>query len=256
MFNIHKFLCVLVGIFYLTISHANSTNIPSNFVYLKDIDPTIIQDIRYATNHNFIGRPIQGYETSECILTKPAALALTQVQQELKQSHLSLKVYDCYRPQMAVDEFIAWSQQTDDQKMKAEFYPKVNKSDFFKLGYVAAKSGHTRGSTVDLTIVSLPLTNSGTYHTGQKLIACFAPYLQRFHDGSIDMGTNFDCMDALAHNDNTTINLVAYYNRLLLKALMEKYGFNSYEPEWWHFTLKNEPYPNTYFNFPIKANIR
>lgn len=254
MSSFYKYLCLLIGIFYLTSGYAASTNLPINFVYLKNIDPTIVQNIRYATNHNFIGQPIKGYEAGECILTKSAALALSQIQQELRQSNLSLMVYDCYRPQMAVDEFIAWSQQPADQKMKAEFYPRVNKSDFFKLGYVAAKSGHTRGSTVDLTIVSLPYTDSEHYQADKKLIACFAAYRQRFNDGSIDMGTSFDCMDASAHNDNTSINLVAYYNRLLLKSLMEKYGFVSYEPEWWHFTLKNEQYPDSYFNFPIKPS--
>lgn len=228
-----------------------AVSLPADFVYLKNIDPTIIQEIRYATSHNFIGHPIAGYNAAECILTKPAASALAQVQKELKKSALSLKVYDCYRPQQAVDEFIAWSQQAEQQQMKAEFYPRVNKTDFFKLGYVAVKSGHTRGSTVDLTIVPIPTPPQQAYSSKQKLTSCFAPYSKRFADNSIDMGTGFDCMDELAHNDNMTIGATALHNRKLLKTLMEKYGFIPYQREWWHFTLKNEPHPYIYFNFPI-----
>jgi D-alanyl-D-alanine dipeptidase len=229
-----------------------ASTLPGEFVYLRTVDPSIQQDIRYAGYHNFIGRPIKGYEAAECILTKPAAEALHQIQMELKETSLSLKVYDCYRPQMAVADFIAWSKLPDQQQMKAEFYPRVNKADFFKLGYVAAKSGHTRGSTMDLTIVPIPTTKQENYQSGQKLTACFADYGQRFQDNSIDMGTGFDCMDILAHNDNENIDPVAYQNRLLLRYLMEKHGFSAYEPEWWHFTLKNEPYPKTYFNFAVR----
>ena len=226
--------------------------IPSHFVYLRQYDPSILQDIRYAQYHNFIGRPITGYRCNECILTQTAAAQLSKVQAELLKSGYSLKVYDCYRPQMAVNDFIQWSKDSTQQQMKKEFYPHVDKKLFFRLGYVAAQSGHSRGSTVDLTIVSLPILAQATYHIGQKLTACYAPYHQRFHDNSIDMGTGFDCMDKKSHAlHQQGISLVVYQNRLLLRHLMEKYGFVPYGKEWWHFTLKNEPYPNTYFNFPI-----
>ncbi len=246
------FLIIILGLLGFTCIQATPTQLPSGFVYLKDIDPSISQDIRYATAHNFIGHAINGYKAGECILTKPAALALAKVQQELRQANLSLKVYDCYRPQMAVDEFIQWSRQSQAQAMKAEFYPRVDKADFFKLGYVAEKSGHTRGSTVDLTIVPLPLQQGESYQPDQKLRACYAPYQQRFRDGGIDMGTGFDCMDELAHGDNQQVGPVAYHHRKLLAAVMDKYGFAPYPQEWWHFTLKNEPYPDTYFNFPVR----
>lgn len=245
-----KKLFYVIFIFLSFTAKGYATELPPGFVYLKEIDPTITQDIRYATNHNFLGRPVKGYETGACILTRSTALALARVQKELLQSRLSLKVYDCYRPQMAVDEFIAWSQRPDDHLTKTEFYPRVNKSDVFKLGYVAEKSGHSRGSTVDLTIGPIG-GESAIYLTEQPLIPCIAPYTQRFKDGGIDMGTGYDCMDELSHNDNLNIGPVAYYNRLLLKALMEKQGFSDYTPEWWHFTLKDEPYPNDYFNFPV-----
>ncbi|HVE44348.1 MAG TPA: M15 family metallopeptidase [Gammaproteobacteria bacterium] len=205
--------------------------LPTGFVYLKEVDASIIQDVRYFTTNNFIGRPIKGYEAAECILTREAAQALSQLQQQLLPQHLSLKVYDCYRPQTAVDDFIAWSEDENDQKMKEEYYPNVNKADFFALGYVAAKSGHTRGSTVDLTIVHLPV-NDGK----PKEMA---------------MGTHFDFMDELSHALSPKIHGKEKDNRLFLRSMMQKAGFEPYEKEWWHFTLKDEPYPDTYFNFPI-----
>lgn len=236
-------------------SGAQAQALPTGFVYLKDVDPSIVQDMRYAGYHNFIGRPIQGYFASECILSAQAAQSLHAVQSELKQSGLSLKVFDCYRPQMAVNDFIAWSKNPKDQQMKTEFYPRVNKKDFFKLGYVMAHSGHSRGSTVDLTIIAMPVRESSAYHPGQKLFSCYGPYQQRFHDNSIEMGTGYDCMDVLSHGDNHAINMIAYHNRILLKDIMTKYGFVPYPEEWWHFTLKTEPFPMTYFNFPIRAPI-
>lgn len=242
----------IIALILLAVS-ANAGTMPDGFVYLHDIDPSIQQDIRYAGSHNFIGHPIAGYETATCVLTRQAATALSQVQTALRAKQLSLKIFDCYRPQTAVNEFIAWSQQPDQQQMKAEFYPNVDKSDFFKLGYVAAKSGHTRGSTMDLTLVPLPVPASATYQPGQTLVNCTAPYQQRFFDGGIDMGTGFDCMDVRSHGDNRDISTQAQNNRALLKQVMEQYGFVPYSKEWWHFTLKNEPYPaDTYFDFPVR----
>lgn len=205
--------------------------LPAGFVYLKDIDPTIIQDVKYFTHDNFIGRPIKGYAAAECILTKEAALALSKLQQTLLPQKLSLKVYDCYRPQTAVDDFIAWSQDASDQKMKQEYYPRVDKADFFKLGYIAAKSSHTRGSTVDLTIVHLSVNNA-------KPI-------------DMIMGTNFDFMDELSHPLNSDILEEEKHNRMFLRTMMQEAGFEPYDKEWWHFTFKNEPYPDTYFDFPV-----
>lgn len=232
-------------------SVAKADNLPPGFVYLKTVDPSIVQEMRYAGFHNFIGRPVKGYEAGECILTREAALALKQVQNELRQSSLSLKVYDCYRPQMAVDDFIAWSRLPDQHQTKEEFYPRVDKADVFKLGYVAEKSGHSRGSTIDLTIIALPALKQAHYKPGQKLVSCFAPYHERFHDNSIEMGTGYDCMDELSHGDNTSVNLVAYHNRQMFRDVMGKYGFVVYPGEWWHFTLKNEPFAKTYFNFKV-----
>lgn len=225
--------------------------LPSDFVYLKNVDPTILQEMRYAGYHNFVGRPVKGYEASTCILTKQAAQALSLVQQQLLKKSLSLKVYDCYRPTMAVADFMAWSKDAKHVEMKKEFYPAINKADVFSLGYVAEKSGHSRGSTVDLTIVPIPTPKQTKYKIGQPLFACTASVTHRFRDNSLDMGTGYDCMDTLSYPGNTDITTRAYQNRMVLRQIMLKNQFQPYEKEWWHFTLDNEPYPQTYFNFRV-----
>jgi D-alanyl-D-alanine dipeptidase len=223
---------------------------PPDFVYLRDVAPTIVQDMRYAGYHNFIGRPIAGYEAGECILTRQAAKALAKVQAELEPLQLTLHVYDCYRPQRAVNDFIAWIKVPSDQTMKAEFYPRVDKSLFHQLGYVATKSGHTRGSTVDLTIERVPPRDPSPYKPGQPLTSCIAPWVARYHDGTLDMGTGFDCMDELSH-PGADVGHIAGTHREQLAHLMKKYGFKGIATEWWHFTLVDEPFPSTYFDFPI-----
>jgi D-alanyl-D-alanine dipeptidase len=246
-----KIIKIIVLFVYVTCI-SNIYALPPGFVYLKTVDPSILQDMRYAGYHNFIGKPIVGYESGECILTRAAATALAKVQAELKKSNLSLKVYDCYRPQMAVNEFIRWSKKPNDQQMKMEFYPNVNKIDFFRLGYAAQKSEHSHGSTVDLTLVAIPTPPSADYHSGDKLVSCFAAYGKRFGDNSIDMGTGFDCMDPRSFSASRAVSQIAHANRMQLRHIMQQYGFSPYGKEWWHFTLKNEPFPSTYFNFPVK----
>lgn len=226
--------------------------LPPGFVYLSDIDPSIIQEMRYAGAHNFVGKPIDGYEVNECILTKSAAYALAKVQKDLRHLSLSLKVYDCYRPVRAVTQFIAWSRDLRDQTMKDEFYPSVNKADFFSLGFVAERSGHNRGSTIDLTLVPIPTPAEPDYRPGQTLVACTAAYAKRYADNSINMGTGFDCMDDKSSTFSAAISVAALENRLQLRKLMKKHGFAPYDKEWWHFTLKQEPYPQTYFDFPVQ----
>ena len=257
MINLLKTILMVALSASLTVVLANNhCCLPNDFVYLKNIDSSIQQDIRYAGYHNFVGRPIDGYNVGECILTRRAAVALKAVQADLRKLGLELKVYDCYRPTRAVRDFMQWSKNPNDQIMKKEFYPNVNKKDFFKLGYVASQSGHSRGSTMDLTIVKTPLATQAHYKVGQPFNACTDDYIHRFHDNSIDMGTGFDCMDEKSHNDVKNISEIAYHNRMLLKHVMEKQGFVAYEPEWWHFTLKNEPYPNRYFDCEINEKIK
>lgn len=199
-----------------------------NFVYVSEIIPTIKQDVRYFGNNNFVGRPIVGYKKPVCILTSAAAYALLKVQTELNKQNLGLLVYDCYRPQMAVNDFIQWSQNPADQKTKNLFYPNIDKKNLFRLNYIARRSGHTRGSTVDLTLVDLK------------------------NNQVLDMGTPFDYLDPLSHPDNQDISETSFKNRMLLRSLMIKFGFMPIRTEWWHFTLKNEPYKNTYFNFFVE----
>ncbi|MEU1042799.1 M15 family metallopeptidase [Streptomyces sp. NPDC005551] len=224
---------------------------PDDFVALRSVDHTIRQDMRYFTPHNFVGERIDGYRQPLCILTRPAAEALHKAQTELLRKGYSLKVYDCYRPQRAVDHFVRWAKDLDDQRMKPEFYPQVDKSRLFEDGYIAEKSGHSRGSTLDLTIVELPARPTRPYVPGQPLVPCYAPRSERFPDNSVDMGTGYDCFDPLAHTLDPRVQGEQRAHRLLLKGTLEGLGFVNLAEEWWHYTYKPEPYPDTYFDFPV-----
>ncbi|MFI1707138.1 M15 family metallopeptidase [Streptomyces griseoruber] len=226
---------------------------PADFVTLRTVDPTILQEMRYFTPHNFVGAPVDGYPQPICILTRQAAEALHRAQQELLPQGYSLKVYDCYRPQRAVDHFVRWAEDLDDQAMKEEFYPDVDKTRLFEDGYIAEKSGHSRGSTMDLTIVKLPALPTRPYVTGETLVPCYAPRAERLPDNSVDMGTGYDCFDTLAHTLDPRIQGRQLANRLLLKNTLEELGFVNLAEEWWHYTFKPEPYPDTYFDFPVSA---
>lgn len=224
---------------------------PADFVVLSDVDPTILHDIRYVTPHNFTGEPVAGYVEPLCILTRAAADALSRAQRLLLPQGYSLKVYDCYRPQRAVNDFVAWAQDIPDQRMKSEFYPRVDKTTLFADGYIADKSGHSRGSTVDLTLVRLPAATTAPYVVGQPLVDCAAPQPVRFPDNGIDMGTGYDCFDTLSHTFAPRVQGPQLSNRLLLKDALEAQGFEFYDSEWWHFTLADETYPDTFFDFPV-----
>lgn len=228
-----------------------SQALPEGFVYLEDIDASILQEVRYAGFHNFVGRPIPGYVSPVIIMTEAAAKALRNLQEELHLYNLTLKVYDAYRPQDAVDSWVAWAKDPKDQVMKGEFYPDINKEDVFELGYVAFRSTHSRGSTVDLTIVPLPVPDQPAWKPGEPILDGRLPQGQRFFDNSIDMGTCFDCFDELSHPLNPSLPPEVRANRMLLASLMKKHGFKGISTEWWHFTLIDEPYPDTYFNFPV-----
>jgi len=253
--KIKIFFAVLVIAFFspqFPLESYAEQNIQKGFVDIKDIIPDIKLDIRYFSLHNFAGAKINGYNAGKCIISKEAARALSQVQKDLNRVSLSLKIYDCYRPQRAVDHFVVWARDIDDTKTKKEFYPTIDKRNLFKDGYIDSKSGHSRGSTVDLTIVPLPLPEQPVYVSGQQLHECYLPASQRFMDNSIDMGTGFDCFHELSHTQNNAITYQQRANRMLLKSLMEGHGFRNYEKEWWHYTLNNEPYPDTYFDFVIE----
>lgn len=228
------------------------STLPSGFVYLSDVAPSIVQDMRYAGSYNLVGRPIAGYDAGECVLTEQAARALASVQREIEDVGLTLRVYDCYAPTRATDDLMAWSKHPADQAMKAAFYPRVPKTKLFALGFLDVKSEHSRGSSVDLTIERLPLRNLPGYVKGDALYSCVGPYRERYHDGSLDMGTTFDCMDPLSRR-GADVGPVAESHRQTLETIMRKHGFNSKKDVWWHYTLRWEPFPKTYFDFPIES---
>jgi zinc D-Ala-D-Ala dipeptidase len=231
-----------------------ASGLPRGFVYLREVDPTIVQDIRYAGSHNFVGRPIRGYLAAECVLSEPAANALEQVQRQLAEKKLSLIVWDCYRPKRAVDDFLKWSRDPSHTEMKAEFYPRIDKPSLFALGYLAKPSAHSRGSTVDLAIVPSALSSAPPPpDPSQPLKPCTAPKGERFEDGTIDFGTGYDCLDALGHTSNAPSGGTALHNRQSLKSYMRAAGFRSYAREWWHFELIEEPFPREGFDFEVRA---
>jgi D-alanyl-D-alanine dipeptidase len=289
---------------------------PRSFVYLRDVDPTILQDMRYAGSHNFMGRKAPGYEAPECVLVRQAAQALKAVQTELREQGLTLKVYDCYRPVRAVRSFVSWAKLPDDPKSKSTYYPTFAKRSLFP-GYVATISSHSRGGTVDLTIVALgigaeleaappaessvpgeaaPAINAATSAEAASsqgspapaeakapdqampsanttvasaatptsggatpaaavptlsVTPCSAALGKRPPDNSIDMGTSFDCFDVKANTHVSGLTAEQRQNRATLLGAMGRHGFRNYAKEWWHYTLVNEPYPDTVFDFPI-----
>ena len=197
---------------------------PDTFVSLSDVDSSILLEMRYFGTHNFMGKRVLGYKAEKCILTRQTAQALKGVQDDLRPFGLGLKAYD----------------------------PRIPKDRIFREGYLLERSGHSRGSTIDLTVVPMPAPQQETFKDGDPLRDCGLPASERFRDNSLDFGTGYDCFDALANVDNPGIGLDQRIRRLMLRALMEKHGFKPYPPEWWHFTLRDEPYPETFFDFEIE----
>jgi D-alanyl-D-alanine dipeptidase len=212
----------------LIASCAHAGGRPDSFVDAATVVPSLQVEMRYAEAHNFVGRRVDGYAAPVCVLTRETADALARAQAELAPRGLGLKVYDCYRPRRAVEHFARWAADLSDQSTKAEFYPNVDKTRLFELGYIAERSGHSRGSTVDLTIIDLA--------TGAE----------------IDMGSAFDLFDTRSWPTDQTVSAIARTNRLMLQSLMTRHGFRPLREEWWHFTLNEEPYPETYFDFVVR----
>lgn len=226
------------------------TPLPTGFVHLKDVAPDIVQDMRYATAHNFTGAIVPGYEAGACILTRQAADALAAVQATVRAKGFTLIVWDCYRPAQAVASFVAWA-KGPDESAKAEFYPRVPKSELFDRGYIASRSRHSSGSTVDLGLAPRGTEAAPQWQAGATLVDCTAPFGTRFTDGALDFGTGYDCFDGLAHGD-AAVSATAAANRATLRDAMVAAGFEPYAEEWWHFTLKDEPFKGEAFDFPVK----
>lgn len=251
--NFRKLL-LLSLIYSLNILSISQEAASKNFVYLSDIDPTIIISPRYCSSENFVGCSVDGYKKPVIMLTKQAALALKKVQEDVKKDGYSLVVYDAYRPQCAVNHFMRWADELNNQTKKSQYYPRVDKDKVFELGYVAKKSGHSRGSTVDLTLIKVDKKLKPVVESKRKLADGFT--VTFLDDNTVDMGSSFDLFDKASHYENDLISEQHKKLRTYLKDIMEKHGFKNYSEEWWHFTLKNEPYPadkdSSYFNFSIE----
>lgn len=220
---------VIVFFLLITLGACTQNKLPSGFVYLDEEVPSIQVELRYFTNNNFIGTPIDGYNKNVVIVTKETADALEEAQKRFKKEYnVGLKIYDAYRPQQAVNHFVRWAKVEEDTLMKAQYYPNVAKSELFKRGFIASKSGHSRGSTVDVTLIDLD--------TGKEL----------------DMGSSYDFFGTESHPFYRKVTKKQKENRMLLRRIMLIKGFKPYDNEWWHFTLKDEPFPKTYFNFPVE----
>ena len=222
------FPVVFLLFFLLNCISRENENLKRRFSYIKNEIPTVELEIRYFGNHNFTGRAVIGYEAPVAILSTDATRSLKKVQKELNKKGLGLKIFDAYRPQKSVTSFETWAKDINDTLAKREFYPDIDKRDLFTLGYIASKSGHTRGSTLDLTLINLK--------TKQEL----------------DMGSSFDFFGTVSHHNTNSITAQQKQNREILRTTMLKFGFKEYAEEWWHYTLINEPFPTTYFDFDIK----
>ena len=223
-----KIIFQMLLLLSLNLLNAQESSLPPNFVYVEDLIPDIVLEMRYTGENNFLGVAVEGYKSPVAILSRPAALALVKVQQELKENGYCLKIFDAYRPQRAVDHFISWARNPADTLKKADFYPEEDKKDLFSLGYISTRSGHSRGSTVDLTMVD--------YATGKE----------------VDMGGSYDHFGEVSHHAFSQLTPEQKNNRNLLKRVMMKYGFQPYSQEWWHYTFQPEPFPNTYFDFLVE----
>lgn len=221
-------ICMLFVVVFLQQACSNTMAPGREFVALTDAVPAIYTEVRYYSEENFVGEVVDGYGAPRILLTRAAASALADVQAQLTPFGLGLKVFDAYRPQQAVDHFVRWARDLEDQAMKTRYYPNVAKQVLFEEGYIAARSGHSRGSTVDLTLVDLG--------TGTEL----------------DMGSPWDYFDPVSWPDSQAVTAQQRANRLLLRRVMLANGFQPLATEWWHFTLREEPFPDTYFNFPIE----
>lgn len=223
-----KSFSILILVVFISFSFLQKANLPKGFVDASDFIPNLKVDLRYATSNNFIGKPIDGYYSHRCILTKEAALALKKVDDDLNDLGFCLQVYDSYRPQKAVNHFVKWARNLTDTLMKQNFYPNVAKNNLFKDGYISSKSRHSSGSTIDLTIFS-DKTNS-----------------------VLDMGSKYDFFGKQSNINYSDLSDIQISNRKLLNSVMLKNGFRPYPMEWWHYTLRYEPYRNVHFDFNIE----
>jgi D-alanyl-D-alanine dipeptidase len=233
---------------------ASAQSLPGGFVFLRDIDPSILQDIRYAGSNNFVGRPLAGYQAAECVVKREVGLKLKAIQQELARQKLSLKMMDCYRPVRAVHDMVVWSRNGEEPPAQKRFNPAFRKQDLFRLGYIASYSGHSTGAALDLTLVDLAADNSARFDPDKAYADCTKPVDARAPEASVDMGTGYDCTDVMAHTAAKTINPEQRRWRNALISAMAKQGFVNYSKEWWHFSLPDAAGPAYDFPIPPRRN--
>ncbi|MDN5004139.1 M15 family metallopeptidase [Bradyrhizobium sp. GCM10027634] len=248
MHSVKSILTALLAV--VTISTAQAQSLPGGFVYLRDIDPSIIQDIRYATPNNFVGRPLAGYGAGECVVKQEVGLRLKAVQRDLAAQNLSLKMFDCYRPARASLDMVRWSQNGHESAADRRYNPRIPKTELFRLGYIASHSQHSTGAALDLTLVDLKADNSARIDPAKAYADCTAPVEARLPEGSVDMGTGYDCTDTKGHTAAPSIRPDQRAWRKRLVAAMAKQGFVNYSKEWWHFSLPGAG--GAAYDFPIQ----
>jgi D-alanyl-D-alanine dipeptidase len=242
-------LAAIFAVGGLASAAAQAPKLPAGFVYLRDVDPTIIQDMRYAGANNFVGRPLRGYQAAECVVKRKVGALLKSVQEELALQNLSLKMFDCYRPTRAVADMMAWSRDGRETPAQKRYNPAFSKADLFRLGYIATHSGHSTGAALDLSLVDLKADNSAMFDAAGDYGDCTANVNLRAPDGSVDMGTGYDCADVKSHTAARSITAAQRRWREKLVLVMARRGFVNYSKEWWHFSL-----PGTgrqAYDFPI-----
>ena len=235
-------------------SAATAQTLPGGFVFLRDVDPSILQDIRYAGSNNFVGRPLAGYDAAECVVKRDVGLALKSIQQELMPQELSLKMLDCYRPARAVHDMMLWAQNGRETPAERQYNPAFSKKDLFRLGYIAEHSGHSTGAAVDLTLVDLMADHSAVFDLNKEYADCTAAASARAPEASVDMGTGYDCSDLMAHTAAKSVTPAQRRWRNMLVAAMAQQGFVNYSKEWWHFSLPGAGGPA--YDFPITRRMR
>jgi len=234
----------------MTPMEASAKDMPKGFVHLRAVDPTILQDIRYATPQNFVGKRLPGYDAAECVLFGKAANALKKVQAELRDEGLALKVFDCYRPARAVSEMVRWAKRSANRETRARYHPRIAKSKLFPR-YIATRSGHSKGTAVDLTIVDLAKRRAMGADTELKTCRNGKDFSEK--SAEMDMGTAFDCFDPMSQTRASGLGQLHRNNRNFLVTVMKRHGFKNYAGEWWHFTYVREVPPKSYFDFAIPA---
>ncbi|MFC0243349.1 M15 family metallopeptidase [Rhodopseudomonas telluris] len=234
----------------LAVGAAQAQPLPDDFIYLRDLDPSIRHDIRYAGANNFVGRRLAGYDANECIVKRAVGLALVKVQRELAAQNVSLKMLDCYRPARASRDMVAWAQDGNETPAQRRYNPGFSKSELFRLGYIAENSGHSTGAAVDLTLVDLRAPKGPPFDPTRAYADCTAPEAQRAPEDSVDMGTSYDCSDARAYTAAKSISPAQRRWRRILLGAMTRHGFVNFSKEWWHFSLPG--IPRVAYDFPIR----